>query len=392
MAEQSRLEKEIAESGRQDATSDDDADEADQTPNDENIYENQPAGTEPLYENPGILLPQPAPRPKVKPKPKDEYVNVLLPNPLIANISNDILTPMPSSSASENSDTVSSDIKPASNNIDLTWFEKVDDPFDNLELQTINDMEELASVLEETTKVSPEPSRINEANGDTGSGIDHPVDDDSVTNYENVELKLVDLKVGSSENIYGNMNGVGLGLTNLPPVPPRRDLVGRTPPLPPIGQSQTNATFSESVNQSSNQINGQGKDSVDSTSFQMEENGTKVISKRRVALPKPPRTFMYSRHDVNVSETEKNEESNYENTQMTQPSVTIDNAGASMNVQFTNSHQDLQCKPDTSESLNFVNHHFDDNESSSSSNGQTAPQPAPRRPPPPPRPTSQVMI
>ncbi|XP_053405056.1 ubiquitin-associated protein 1-like [Mercenaria mercenaria] len=396
-AEQRRLEQEIAESVRQ-AVSKEDVDQQDTAPS-ESLYANAQTGPEPLYENPGILLPQPAPRPKVRPKPKDEYVNVLVPNPLIANISNDILKPMPSSSPSENGVTEDSDSKTASksNDLDLTWFEKEDNPFDNLELQTINDMEELASVLEETKKISPEPNVVQsentvgiEANGEQidNSAVEHDGDED-VPNYENVELKLVDLKRGSKEIIYDNNKTDGLSLTNLPPVPPRRDLVGRSPPLPPIGQSYSDPTFSQTINQSSEQKNGQSEnieksDSIDA-SFQREESATKVISKRRVALPKPPRTFTYSRHDLDNSDTTDTNDSNYENTQ---PKVSIDSVGTNINVQFTNSHQtqNLQSNTNSSDGLNFINHHFGEEEASSA-NGPARPQPAPRKPVPPPRPT-----
>lgn len=399
-AEQRKLEREITESNRQ-GDSDDEVQGQPDGASAEPEYANSQPRVQPLYENSGILLPKPAPRPRVKPKPKDDYVNVLFPNPIIANISNDILKPTPSGSPGENGETVKSDsnLGTKSNNIDLTWFEKEDDPFDNLELQTINDMEELASVLEETKKVSPEPSTVQEAslngpilndgNVEQNDDIDVPDGETDSHNYENVELKLVDLKIGSSENIYEN-SGAAESLTelkNLPPVPPRRDLVGRSPPLPPIGQSNSDPSFSKTVNQSSEQIDQHSHNSDSSNSinasFQNDES-RKVISNRRVALPKPPRTFQYSRHNLDDIETVNKEETANE----IKPTVSIAGVGTSMNVQFTNSHITENSKSDgsLSEDLNFVQYHFGEEEARGV-NGTVRPLvPQRKAPAPPPRP------
>lgn len=402
LAEQQRLEQEKSESVCPEENNEDSDNGSDVTGL-EPLYENQTKVSEPVYENAGMLLPKPAPRPGMKPKPKDGYTNVLVPNPLIANISSDILLPIQSSSASENSEISSSDTNPVSksNDLDLTWFEKEDDPFNNLELQTINDMEELASVLEETKKASPEPpvvqgefsvcsteTVVNETKIEQiHNGTNEHESDDDLHNYENVELKLVDLKLEAIEPV-GQSQGAGSGMTNiknLPPVPPRRDLVGQTPPLPPIGHNSSVSTVSQTVNQSMNsvteQVNKQNNISINQ-SFQNDEKAM-VISKRRVALPKPPRSFTYSRHDLDDSDTDKAGEPNYENIQ---PKVSIDILGKNTNVQFTNASNyklpDMQSKGNSGEDLNFDHQHFGEECGGGGGvNDGARPRPAPRKPP-----------
>lgn len=374
------------------------------------IYENVNA-KEPLYENSSMLLPQPAPRPIVQRKPQDDSVNMILPNPVIANISADILQPVPSYSSDENEE---KNVRAGaeSNEIDLKWFEKEDDPFNNLELQTINVMDELASVLEETKKSSPVPNSgtsnvvengkvgcdetkshadpvINNSNGNLIIQDDNEGESDG-PEYENVELKLVDLKNGV------NVGQSNLSLANLPPIPPRRDLVGNQP-LPPIGHSTSEPSFSggssiKAVNNSASTDNindqiGQNQAGV-KTSFQNPEV-PKVMSSRRVALPKPPRTFTYSRHDMNDSSNlEAESEPNYDNV----PQINI---GNNSSVQFTNNDKpgvEKSVRNSDDDELNFDQHHFDDDSSSNTVKDTSRPRPAPRRPPaPPPRPSSQQV-
>lgn len=69
-------------------------------------------------------------------------------NPVLVNFSSDLLKPTP---IANNSRPVPQSTNPASsggNDFDIRSFDKVDDPFDNLELQVIDDLEELKTVLQ----------------------------------------------------------------------------------------------------------------------------------------------------------------------------------------------------------------------------------------------------
>ncbi|KAL8616700.1 hypothetical protein ACOMHN_031682 [Nucella lapillus] len=79
--------------------------------------------------------------------------------PLAASVGNTILTPMPIQTTKAK---VQSPMVPKTP-VDLAMFEQVGDPFDNLELQTIDDMEELRTLLEgvstrEGTSQDPSPN------------------------------------------------------------------------------------------------------------------------------------------------------------------------------------------------------------------------------------------
>lgn len=101
-----------------------------------------PAGPDPTREAP--RPPQPAVRPPWQ-------------LPLAASVGSTILTPMPIQTTKTK---VQSPMAPKTQ-VDLAMFEQEGDPFDNLELQTIDDMEELRTLLEgvgTTEGASQEPS------------------------------------------------------------------------------------------------------------------------------------------------------------------------------------------------------------------------------------------
>ncbi|KAL4227367.1 Ubiquitin-associated protein 1 [Mactra antiquata] len=424
--ERQRLESEAAKLRQPMPESPEDSD--DETGQEEPIYENTNSGNgAPVYENPSMLIPQPAPRPAVRRKPKEDYVNMTLPNPLIANISNDILQPTVTYSSDESDEkSNATGQKQTTSNIDLTWFEKEDDPFNNLELQTINVMDELASVLEETKKSSPVPNNSSQNMSDKSEGIDESkipshtmgnlvnISDEQEKNddearsespeYENIVIKMMDLKVRANGGPVNPANNAGLSdLSDLPPVPPRRDLVGNGQPLPPIGHSTSEPSFSGSSNMnivnasaSSDSISDQNsKNQSGMNRLSQTEEGSK-LSGRRMPLPKPPRTFTYSRHELDESINADEDiasihvnvsEPNYNNTSQV-------NIGNNLHVQFTNSDNSCsdQSVRHSSEDLTFVQHHFGSELSSNSpgvkDNGR--PHPVPRKPPaPPPRPSSQ---
>lgn len=393
LAEQKRLEQEFADSAQNNAEPNDDENDGK-----EPIYENQPSEQQPVYEN-MHRLPKPGPKPAPrKSKPQNVYANVLVPNPLLANFTNGILQPTPSSSSpvggskteSNGNTKTETDKTKNSGDLDLTWFEKEDDPFDNLELQTINDLEELASVLEETKKASPEPNQTKIVDTDVLVETDSVSKEDDNSDdpmYENVELKMVNLKLGATENPSQNVpetSGMS-SLENLPPVPPRRDLIGRSPPLPPIGQASSEPSLPTYVNQSLD-ISSKNEDTDSKQTFQSSAN-SKNISKRRAALPKPlpkpPRAFTYSRHIGENDEDDQANEPNYDNLQ---PKVSINtDIGKPSSVQFTTNHafSDSKLVRSSSEELHFVNHHYGEELSSGPGNkGSNVKPRIPQRPAP----------
>ena len=248
--------------------------------------------------------------------------NVQVPNPLLINISNDILKPVP---INRINDPVAA--KKSENSVDtfdVTLFEQEDDPFDNLELQTINDLEELKTVLEETTKTSLSPQ--------TGSG------GDETDGASDSEFKQIDYNAGTVFNdnhvqfseankdtcLYDNMGDTGinyenskvktcsdLDITNLPPVPPRRDLVGRSMPLPPIrasvGKDQLNTTGNINFGDFCVSKSWNGNETDRDCHVTHSDNQTlydNAFVKSHNAVPKPSRHFKYSRHIDEVDETD----------------------------------------------------------------------------------------
>ena len=363
----------------------------------------RPPGTEnsePMYENTRILQPQPAPRPK--PRHTNAYASVTIPNSVIANISNSILQPTPIQiSDKEEEKTVTTNESSSTNaDFDLTWFEKQDDPFDNLELKTINDMEELASVLEQTHKISP---NIDDSKNtlDTPDIKDNNVKDEineqedgEEDMYENVSLVMI--KNGMVNHSTSPSSAL-LDLTKLPPVPPRRDLVGRSSPLPPIGQTEVNTecvtdsqpqTQNSVISRTQNCASSESKsfsektDENTSSSFQTSDSNKSISHKAPVK--KPPRTFKYSRHvDAEPCMNGDLSESNSDNSQTQSKSVSMSLSEGNFSVQFVNSQRNPTTSDTSDDSeLKFDSDHFGDRQSS-------RPVPAPRKTQsPPPRPSS----
>ena len=81
--------------------------------------------------------PKPRPRPPRPPQPRQPI------------ISNDILTPIQITSSNNNHDKGETG---SNKTVDVTLFEKVDDPFDMFERQTLNDLEELKNVFQCTNQ------------------------------------------------------------------------------------------------------------------------------------------------------------------------------------------------------------------------------------------------
>lgn len=84
-------------------------------------------------------------------KSSDAVSDGILPwvNPVIANLSSDILLPVPIASVGKE---IATESLPTESTFDMKLFDKEDDPFENLELQTLDDFEELRTVLQ-----GPEP-------------------------------------------------------------------------------------------------------------------------------------------------------------------------------------------------------------------------------------------
>ena len=291
----------------------------------------------PDYENTRELRPQIPPRPgvanQVQPNSqvqqsstplKPYFANVHAPNPLLANISNDILKPtlINQTNDSDQSNKLNNSAKDT-NAFDVTLFEKEDDPFDNLELQTINVLEELKTVLEETNKTSsPSPQMVLDIDSSSMSSetqVKQVVDsidtvhlDSAQTSdipvYENVEhLK------NKSENCDPKPSS-DLDIMKLPPVPPRRDLVGRSMPLPPIGgfgastvtnNEGTTNLYSQNLSQSWNGIDLTQNSSVNQNVQSQNVLYDNAALTAQNPIPKPPRQFKYSRHidDIESSAT-----------------------------------------------------------------------------------------
>ncbi|KAK7877823.1 hypothetical protein WMY93_031531 [Mugilogobius chulae] len=83
-------------------------------------------------------------------------------NPVLAALShNAILTPLPAPSMCPRS----SQPAPAHHSLDLTDFEREEDPFDKLELKTLDDKEELKSILQSQPQPQPQPQPFSQPEG-----------------------------------------------------------------------------------------------------------------------------------------------------------------------------------------------------------------------------------
>lgn len=86
-------------------------------------------------------------------------------NPVLAALSDAILTPLPAPSLSAHRDSA----PPSASPLDLADFEREEDPFDKLELKTINDKEELRSILQSQPPPPPPPSATPTSRGSSPS-------------------------------------------------------------------------------------------------------------------------------------------------------------------------------------------------------------------------------
>ena len=380
---------------------------------------------QPLYENiPSVAKPTPKPRPN---KSSQQYTNVLVPTPLIANISSDILKPVPSiqptvtnGSCESSQNGEGKNAKPSNSDFDLAWFEEEDDPFEKLERQTINEMEELANVLSSSCNVTTEQQGTEKTEStdivlDIVDTEENPPEqksseesDSDEALYENVQLKVVDLKVnnGSKTDTSDQTEVKGFDIQTLPPVPPRRDLVGKGV-LPPIVSRSLDAVQPEAdiysnnvdacletgmVCSTSEPVLGSADPDATQPLYQnsmslsqpVYENSQTLLKQPPVPkppVPKPPRTFTYSRHCVDDVSNENG------NEQEAGPSVSLTKTSHSDNglsVQFSNNRKpepgNHHGSSDNACELTFVNHHF-------GGHSPTATVPVPKaRPAVPPRP------
>ncbi|KAL3865637.1 hypothetical protein ACJMK2_043008 [Sinanodonta woodiana] len=182
--------------------------------------------------------------------------NTVINNPFLVNMSDNVLQP----TRIDPQKTEQSSEQKSSSNIDVTQFEKEDNPFDNLMLKTIDVMAELKTVLQSphpsaSGKVTDAPSESVATNGTNNSESDkvfnanhpapgairpkpktrkkkkHPI-------YVNMEYKHSLSK--PDESISDNPNSLETDLpppeiSKLPPIPKSRGLVSRHSQLPPIG-------------------------------------------------------------------------------------------------------------------------------------------------------------
>lgn len=397
--EHRRLEEDrLTAQNRESSSSDSSENEADfglnqnDATNSDPVYENAPSVGDSLYENTGALKPRPAPRVKINFTSNPSYSSVTLPSPLIANISsNNILQPT-QIATNENGSEKTETVTEVAKKFDMTMFEKVDDPFDNVELQTINVMQELASVLRETDKNknnSPKtPSPGNARTDSTNVVIDIPEPKITATetplagtsdtvDQNEAEIPLYE-NVQSKSTVPKPLNGHvsnGQDLVFLPPIPARRNLVGSSSPLPPIGRQSVDSLILSS-NQS--QINTSDTNNMVSKSVSLTESNSNIYenappaSRRSYSkplkppppVPKPPRIFKYSRHELNESKPEDNSGNNVMTSSVQiQPSVS--NPAEGFSVQYRNRHSTPDLHTHTQSGtegvgLNFVSTHFGD--------------------------------
>ncbi|XP_013396166.1 ubiquitin-associated protein 1 isoform X3 [Lingula anatina] len=118
-------------------------------------------------------------------------------NPLLANISSDILTPVPIARDRVNTD----ENRDAQNaRINLADFENEQDPFDNLTLQTINDREELKNLFSVSSQEND--NRL------VANGIGHNCEEN--TNNSNIHSQNMGKEINGGENVEVDSVGVTL--------------------------------------------------------------------------------------------------------------------------------------------------------------------------------------
>lgn len=170
--------------------------------------------------------------------------------PLKAGLTgSEILTPTPI-----HTDTNNQHSKTASQNVDVSQFEKVDDPFDMFERQILNDIEELKSVFsttESTTKTTDTNSCS--ANQSESDNIYENVNSNNSSKTNNVgcppnglvggshdhseeagEYVQIDTKLSNSE---GQAATSIIDKGNLPPIAQTKEFLTGRIPLPPIGNN-----------------------------------------------------------------------------------------------------------------------------------------------------------
>jgi hypothetical protein len=230
--------------------------------------------------------PKPRPRPPRPPQPRQPI------------ISNDILTPIQITSSNNNHDKGETG---SNKTVDVTLFEKVDDPFDMFERQTLNDLEELKNVFQCTNQstncTNTQPiDNIQQGNTDT------QVVDNACHNLQSNNAQQLDTanqcQGNGAEACYSNganvnnaftgnsglMSDMGdyitlkeepevpnttssqqIDLRKLPPVPPRTYLVNKDP-LPPINCQKEECAIASQHSQEA------------STNFTNYENTNTVLS------------------------------------------------------------------------------------------------------------------
>ncbi|KAK3601183.1 hypothetical protein CHS0354_004384 [Potamilus streckersoni] len=188
--------------------------------------------------------------------------NTVANNPFLANMSDNVLQP----TRIDPQKTEQLSEQKCTSNIDVTQFEKEDDPFDNIMLKTIDVMAELKTVLQSplpiaSSKGTDAPTEFVETNGPNNPENDrvlntnhlapgairpkpktrkkkkHPV-------YVNMEYKLSSSK--HDESLSDNpvslkTDSSPLEISKLPPVPKSRGLVSRHSQLPPIGSHRVDS-------------------------------------------------------------------------------------------------------------------------------------------------------
>lgn len=108
--------------------------------------------------------------------------------PLTSTSGSTILTPMPILLPQARGDKDQTPLAVPKASVDLAMFEKEDDPFNNLELQTINDMEELKALLEGSSiGRNSQPTVTISNNQPIDSAVNYSNKDES--SVDNVDLK-----------------------------------------------------------------------------------------------------------------------------------------------------------------------------------------------------------
>lgn len=96
---------------------------------------------------------------RLQPAPEDQDLLPPALNPVLAGLChNDILTPLPPGSLCPRKAQPST---PQAHNLNLADFEREEDPFDKLELKTLDDKEELRSILQSQPQPPPPPPPVS---------------------------------------------------------------------------------------------------------------------------------------------------------------------------------------------------------------------------------------